>query len=309
MLLIDNSLPVTVPDDCVDLSTVVPAAPASAASVDDDEPLPPPFDPNYDYYGDEPAPAAGAVEPATPAEEPAESEPRSWQQPPCEPEQPSTPQYQPYEPEAPDQAGKRDKLTKAVVLGVLGVAVLGGGLYAVGHHFGWFGGHEPVAMAEEQSIAPENSVVQPSADELLANALNAGTWSRDDFEAAGYGYLWDEINQFKFSTLLSENLPAQAASSRGWQRLVAAIGERAASDLQDFTPGQAFTRGMSIDVRAYLKYITTQPEVVEEEPEVEIPEQDEVSAAPAEPQSQPEPSHAAPASDNPANGAIEPGAE
>ena len=309
VLLIDNSLPVTVPDDCVDLSTVVPAAPASAASVDDDEPLPPPFDPNYDYYGDEPAPAAGAVEPATPAEEPAESEPRSWQQPPCEPEQPSTPQYQPYEPEAPDQAGKRDKLTKAVVLGVLGVAVLGGGLYAVGHHFGWFGGHEPVAMAEEQSIAPENSVVQPSADELLANALNAGTWSRDDFEAAGYGYLWDEINQFKFSTLLSENLPAQAASSRGWQRLVAAIGERAASDLQDFTPGQAFTRGMSIDVRAYLKYITTQPEVVEEEPEVEIPEQDEVSAAPAEPQSQPEPSHAAPASDNPANGAIEPGAE
>lgn len=309
VLLIDNSLPVTVPDDCVDLSTVVPAAPASAASVDDDEPLPPPFDPNYDYYGDEPAPAAGAVEPATPAEEPAESEPRSWQQPPCEPEQPPAPQYQPYEPEAPDQVGKRDKLTKAVVLGVLGVAVLGGGLYAVGHHFGWFGGHEPVAMAEEQSIAPENSVVQPSADELLANALNAGTWSRDDFEAAGYGYLWDEINQFKFSTLLSENLPAQAASSRGWQRLVGAIGERAASDLQDFTPGQAFTRGMSIDVRAYLKYITTQPEVVEEEPEVEIPEQDEVSAAPTEPQSQPEPSHAAPASDNPANGAIEPGAE
>ena len=66
---------------------------------------------------------------------------------------------------------------------------------------------------------------------------------------------------------------------------------------------------MSIDVRAYLKYITTQPEVVEEEPEVEIPEQDEVSAAPTEPQSQTEPSHAAPASDNPANGAIEPGAE
>lgn len=92
VLLIDNSLPVTVPDDCVDLSTVVPAAPASAASVDDDEPLPPPFDPNYDYYGDEPAPAAGAVEPATPAEEPAESEPRSWQQPPCEPEKPPAPQ-------------------------------------------------------------------------------------------------------------------------------------------------------------------------------------------------------------------------
>lgn len=314
VLLIDNSLPVTVPDDCVDLSTIVPDAPASAASVDDDDdPLPPPFDPNYDYYADEPEPAAGATEPAITAEEPAEPEPEpeSWQQPPRESEQPAAPQqYRPYEPEEePDLAGKRKKLTMAVVLGVLGVAVLGGGLYAVGHHYGWFGSQEPVEVAEEQSIAPENTIVQPSTDELLANALNAGTWSRDDFEAAGYGYLWDEINQFQFSTLLNENLPAQAAASRGWQRLVEAIGERTTKDLQDFAPGQAFTRGMSIDARAYLKYITTQPEVVvEEDPEAEESAQEELSA-PSEPQPQPEPNHAAPTSDSPAKGAIEPGSE
>lgn len=300
ILLIDNTLPVTPAAGCAELSTVVPAAveapedanDKAADAADDDEPLPPPFDPNFDYYAaypEKPLTQGGFIEHPAPAAPQQQASPQRQATQSAALQQPAQPQQQQsyYVPEQQSHSDSDSRrVTRGVLIGVLCLAIVGGGVYGLGRHFGWFGQQGPIAepvAEEETSIAPVNEVTQPSTDELLVNALNAGTWYRDDFEAAGYGYLWDEINNFEFETLLHENLPDEAAASKGWRRLIDAIERRASSDLNDFDEGQTFSHGSSIRVRSYLNYITTEPKP-QEEMSVETDTIDVIHSAPEQDQ-------------------------